>query len=59
MRNITLFFLIYFNLSAFAQENNKSNSFVDARNNQEYSAAKIGNDIWMTENLNVTTFRNG
>lgn len=50
---------MYFGVSAFAQENNNSNIIVDARNNQQYSTEKIGNDIWMTENLNVTTFRNG
>lgn len=59
MRNITLLFLIYFSITGFAQESNNSNSFIDARNNLQYSSAKIGNDFWMTENLNVTTFRNG
>ncbi|RKD92801.1 fibrobacter succinogenes major paralogous domain-containing protein [Mangrovibacterium diazotrophicum] len=36
-----------------------SGTFVDARDNQEYSWVRIGNQIWMAENLKATKYRNG
>ena len=39
-----------------AFENNNSGSFIDNRDNQVYNWIKIGEQIWMTENLNFKTY---
>lgn len=36
-----------------------SGSFVDERDNQTYNWVRIGEQVWMSENLNVEKFRNG
>jgi uncharacterized protein (TIGR02145 family) len=43
----------FFLLSTIAQ------SQVTAQDGKVYKTVKIGNQIWMTENLNVSTYRNG
>ncbi|MEE4198707.1 MAG: FISUMP domain-containing protein [Bacteroidales bacterium] len=36
-----------------------SGIFTDSRDGQKYKWVKIGNQVWSTRNLDVTTFRNG
>jgi len=38
---------------------NDSGTFIDPRDNQEYNWIKIGNQIWMAENLNATCYFDG
>lgn len=41
--------LLFISTSSFAQQNEK---LIDTRDGQEYSTVRIGNQVWMAENLN-------
>lgn len=43
----------------FVKSNGQTEFFKDSRTGFEYPVAKIGNQTWMAENLEVYTFRNG
>ena len=52
---LSLAFCISYN-ALYAQE---FSTYTDKINNVTYKTVRIGNQIWMAENLNVTRFRNG
>jgi uncharacterized protein (TIGR02145 family) len=56
MKNLLLLLLISSINNFFSQV---SGSFIDKRDGKTYNTVQIGNQIWMSENLNVSTFRNG
>jgi uncharacterized protein (TIGR02145 family) len=39
--------------------NNNTGSFIDSRDGQSYNWVEIGDQVWMSENLNADKFRNG
>lgn len=54
-KNVKLFILLIFSLTisnAFSQNENDTNSFEDTRDFKTYKIVKIGDQIWMAENLN-------
>ena len=55
-KSLTLIFLL-FSILSFTQ--NKTGTITDIRDGKIYKTVVIGNQTWMAENLNVSTFRNG
>ena len=37
----------------------KTSSFIDSRDNRQYRTVKIGEQVWMAENLDASLYRNG
>ncbi len=56
-----LCFTIFVSIQSFAQimDNNYLGTFKDTRDGHEYKWVKIGDQIWMADNLNAKTFING
>jgi|688.fasta_scaffold358051_2 uncharacterized protein (TIGR02145 family) len=45
--------------TVFASQGQQYGSFKDSRDERIYKTVKIGDQVWMAENLNVARFRNG
>ncbi len=54
-KSLTLIFLL-FTIVSISQQ---SGTITDARDGKVYKTVDLGNQTWMAENLNVSTFRNG
>lgn len=51
--SIILAVFVFSSFALFAQPWQPGEVFIDIRNNKEYRTAKIGNQVWMTDNLNI------